>query len=95
MPSVGLGTWLSQPGQAGNALKIALNNGYRHIDCAHVYQNQVELGKAFAEVFNAGNVKVKIFIYKRISSVYVQKFSSLFSLFFVFFHCANISKAVI
>ncbi|KAL3994559.1 Aldo/keto reductase family protein [Acanthocheilonema viteae] len=57
IPTVGLGTWLSQPGQVGNALKIALNNGYRHIDCAHVYQNQIELGEAFAEAFKKGNVK--------------------------------------
>uniref|UniRef100_A0A1I7VLL6 Oxidoreductase n=2 Tax=Loa loa TaxID=7209 RepID=A0A1I7VLL6_LOALO len=49
IPSVGLGTWLSEPGQVGNALKIALNNGYRHIDCAHIYKNQIELGGAFAE----------------------------------------------
>ncbi|KAM3719149.1 Aldo-keto reductase family 1 member [Dirofilaria immitis] len=57
IPYVGLGTWLSQPGQVGNAVKIALNNGYRHIDCAHVYQNQVEVGKALSEAFEKGNVK--------------------------------------
>ncbi|OZC11234.1 oxidoreductase, aldo/keto reductase family protein [Onchocerca flexuosa] len=57
IPSVGLGTWLSQPGQVGNAIKIALGNGYRHIDCAHVYQNQIEVGEALAEVFKKGDVK--------------------------------------
>lgn len=64
IPSVGLGTWLSQPGQVGNALKIALNNGYRHIDCAHVYQNQIELGEAFTEIFKEGNVKVGLVVKK-------------------------------
>ncbi|VIO94331.1 Uncharacterized protein BM_BM6484 [Brugia malayi] len=57
IPSVGLGTWLSKPGQVGKALKIALNNGYRHIDCAHVYQNQIELGEALAEVFKESSLK--------------------------------------
>ncbi|CAG9537489.1 unnamed protein product [Cercopithifilaria johnstoni] len=67
IPTVGLGTWLSQPGKVGNALKIALNNGYRHVDCAHVYQNQIELGETFAEIFKEGNVKrTDIFVTSKI-----------------------------
>ncbi|VDN01965.1 unnamed protein product [Thelazia callipaeda] len=58
IPVVGLGTWLSPVGQVGKAVKIALNNGYRHIDCAHVYQNQEEIGEALAEVFKEGKLKV-------------------------------------
>lgn len=33
IPAVGLGTWLSSPGQVRDAVKIALQTGYRHM-CA-------------------------------------------------------------
>ena len=57
MPAIGLGTWKSGKGEVGNAIKIALNNGYRHIDCAATYGNEAEIGEAFAEVFSEGKIK--------------------------------------
>ena len=57
MPAIGLGTWKSGKGEVGNAVKIALNSGYRHIDCAAVYNNEAEIGKAFSEVFSEGKIK--------------------------------------
>jgi len=57
MPAIGLGTWKSAPEDVTNAVKHALNNGYKHIDCAATYGNEDAVGKAFAEVFSEGKVK--------------------------------------
>jgi len=59
MPLLGLGTFLAKPGEVGNAVKTALNSGYRHIDCAEAYENQKEIGKALSEVFAEGKISRK------------------------------------
>lgn len=50
-------TWKSKKGEVGKAVKLALQYGYKHIDCAHVYQNEDEIGDTLTEVFKEGKVK--------------------------------------
>lgn len=62
MPVVGLGTFGSDHithAQVAEAVKNAIRFGYRHIDCAAVYMNEKEIGKAIAEVIAEGTVTRK------------------------------------
>jgi diketogulonate reductase-like aldo/keto reductase len=46
IPALGLGTWQLTGSKCENAVKIALELGYNHIDTAEAYGNQKEIGKA-------------------------------------------------
>ncbi len=48
-PAIGLGTYLSENDECTNAVKIALNNGYLHIDTAAIYKNEVQIAEGIAQ----------------------------------------------
>lgn len=48
MPQLGLGVWQATNDQAENAVHTALDNGYRSIDTAAIYQNEEGVGKALS-----------------------------------------------
>ena len=46
IPSIGFGTWQTPDGETAiNAIKAAIESGYRHIDAAAVYKNEVGVGE--------------------------------------------------
>lgn len=60
MPVVGLGTFGSDSVPAvriAETVRDAIQIGYRHIDCASVYDNEAEIGQALQEVLQSGFVK--------------------------------------
>lgn len=60
---VGLGTWLSQPDEVRKAVKYALENNYRHLDCAYVYRNEDEVAQGIRE---SGVPRDQIFITSKV-----------------------------
>jgi alcohol dehydrogenase (NADP+) len=57
IPALGLGTWKSSNGEVSRAVSKAIEIGYRHIDCASIYQNQKEIGTAITGALDAGQLK--------------------------------------
>eukprot|EP01132_Coremiostelium_polycephalum_P004731 gene4731-5906_t len=57
IPQFGFGTWKAETNVVSQAVKVAIESGYRHIDCAAVYKNENEVGEAFKQVFESGLVK--------------------------------------
>ena len=63
IPILGLGTWQLTGKKCREAVKKAIQLGYRHIDTAWIYDNQEEVGKGIRE---SGIEKEKLFITSKV-----------------------------
>lgn len=49
MPMVGFGTWPLTGQAAYDAVRVALEAGYRHVDTATIYRNEAQVGRAIRD----------------------------------------------
>ena len=57
IPALGFGTSLSDNTKTRNAVKAAVEVGFRHLDAAERYRNEAEVGAALKELFADGTVR--------------------------------------
>lgn len=62
IPAIGLGTWQTGGELCVEAVKTALSVGYRNIDCAHLYGNEIEVGEALDEAFKGSLTRDDVFL---------------------------------
>lgn len=85
LPKIGFGTWQVENGdEAFNSVSLALKNGYRHIDTAQGYQNEVSVGKALKasglkreEVFITSKLESHIKTYQETKDSFYQSLKNL------------------
>lgn len=65
IPKLGLGTWFIADEQAAEAVRTAIDLGYRHIDTAQAYQNEAGVGKG---VRNANVKREELFVTTKLAA---------------------------
>lgn len=67
IPTIGFGTWLIENENAAQAVKVAIESGYRHIDTAQNYQNEEGVGLGIIE---SGLKREELFVTTKIRARY-------------------------
>jgi len=57
IPALGFGTLIPDPNDTKRATKVALEVGFRQLDSAERYRNEVQVGEAMQEVFSGGTIR--------------------------------------
>lgn len=75
LPVVGLGTWQSAAdGSVYRAVRDALDAGYRHLDCAFIYGNEEEIGRAISDAIKEGVLtREELWVTSKIWLTYYEK----------------------
>jgi 2,5-diketo-D-gluconate reductase B len=70
IPQLGLGTYPLKGDECYSTVRMAIDLGYRHIDTAQAYHNEVEVGRAIAE---CGVAREELFIVTKVSPANLQR----------------------
>jgi 2,5-diketo-D-gluconate reductase A len=54
IPAVGFGTFLIDPDKAADAVRTAIEFGYRHVDTAEIYANETAVGAGLRQMLSNG-----------------------------------------
>jgi len=65
IPKLGLGTWLIPDSEAAEAVRHAIAAGYRHIDTAQAYENEIGTGEG---VRSSGVPRGRLFITSKVAA---------------------------
>ena len=65
VPQLALGTWLIDNNKAADAVKAAINIGYRHIDTAQAYMNEAGVGEGIRK---CGVSRDEIFVTTKVAA---------------------------
>ena len=67
IPQLGLGTWFIDDDKAAEAVKVAVELGYRHIDTAQAYGNERGVGEG---VRICGVPREELFVVSKVAAEY-------------------------
>ncbi|TCD61638.1 hypothetical protein EIP91_008144 [Steccherinum ochraceum] len=80
IPAIGVGCWMGSPGGADDVremVEYALKIGYRHIDTAYSYENEVDVGKA---IRNSGIPRDQIYLVTKLGDAYHGRVQEAFDI---------------
>ena len=63
IPQIGLGVWQASDDEARAAVRVALEEGYRHVDTASIYGNEKGVGEGLRD---AGTTREQVFLTTKI-----------------------------
>uniref|UniRef100_A0A8C5JCB6 alcohol dehydrogenase (NADP(+)) n=1 Tax=Junco hyemalis TaxID=40217 RepID=A0A8C5JCB6_JUNHY len=73
MPILGLGTWQVPAGAARDAVEFAIDVGYRHLDCAHMYQNEMGWRKNIVDKRKETTLRMRVCVSPQLWSTFHER----------------------